>query len=510
MARLTVPKKILFSVLVVTGAWLGAEAIVTHFYAAELRAWDSPPPAAQSGAPNMQGNAYLLWEIAPGTRYEQGVSVNINSVGLRGPEIEIPKPAQTRRLLTTGDSSVFGFGVQDNEVFSTVAADKLGPKAEAVCGAIPGYSSLQSLNLLKIRALDTAPDLLVIGNIWSDNNFDAFVDKDLLATYAGHRDSFTGLISEKLSSSAIFRVIDWRLRVLPQAREVRKVGWMQGNGTQNGLLGSGNQIGLRRVAINDYARALEAMVELAKDRGAEVLFVLLPNNEDIAGSTQPENLQNQKAWEPYREVMRAAAARHGAPIIEGAELFIETGIPANELFLDEMHPTAKGHAILGDALFSLLDEAGWVDGGQVMTKGTGSALQELTDPFVAGNRSPIPGGAPAAIGGNFVGGVVQNVTEEGWIQIDAIQPGDLNPTVLGSTKLKTAGSFQVPIGNATTVVLRAYIDRAGDGPDAEDPLFEFSSTVLQLDDAEALEAAGNLVMDFKANTIEMGGATPAP
>jgi hypothetical protein len=79
--------------------------------------------------------------------------------------------------------------------------------------------------------------------------------------------------------------------------------------------------------------------------------------------------------------------------------------------------------------------------------------------------------------------------------------------VLGSTKLKTAGSFQIPVGEATTVVLRAYIDRAGDGPDAEDPLFEFSSTVLQLDNAEALEAAGNLVMDLDANTIEIGAAT---
>ena len=93
-------------------------------------------------------------------RREQNVTVTINKLGLRGEEIKIPKPDGIRRFITTGDSSVFGFGVEDNEVFSKVADEILGYKVQSICGAIHGYSSFQSVNLLHLRGLSTEPDLL--------------------------------------------------------------------------------------------------------------------------------------------------------------------------------------------------------------------------------------------------------------------------------------------------------------------------------------------------------------
>ena len=166
MPRLSTTKKIVFSTLVATGAWLLAEAGATTLYGAELRAWESPPPSPQKGLSVMQGNPYLLYEYPPGEHYERGVTVRINSMAMRGPEPEIPKPAGVRRFITTGDSSVFGFGVAEDAVFSSVAAKTLGDEVEAVIGAVPGYSSFQSINLLRMRALATEPDLIVIANIF--------------------------------------------------------------------------------------------------------------------------------------------------------------------------------------------------------------------------------------------------------------------------------------------------------------------------------------------------------
>ena len=40
--------------------------------------------------------------------------------------------------------------------------------------------------------MKTEPDLLVVANIWSDNNFDSFIDKDLLATTMGFEESWVG------------------------------------------------------------------------------------------------------------------------------------------------------------------------------------------------------------------------------------------------------------------------------------------------------------------------------
>ena len=65
MARLSLPKRALFSAVVATGVWFLAEAVVTTFYTAELRAWESPPASPQKGVPVMQGNPYLLYECTP-------------------------------------------------------------------------------------------------------------------------------------------------------------------------------------------------------------------------------------------------------------------------------------------------------------------------------------------------------------------------------------------------------------------------------------------------------------
>ena len=43
-------------------------------------------PEAQDWAPTMRGNPFLLWEYAPGQRTESDTDVNINRLGLRGPE----------------------------------------------------------------------------------------------------------------------------------------------------------------------------------------------------------------------------------------------------------------------------------------------------------------------------------------------------------------------------------------------------------------------------------------
>ena len=222
-------KKIIFSVATTTFLLVVLELMSGQIYTAELIAWESPPPPSKDGAPTLKGNPYLLFEFAPGVRREQGVTVTINSLGIRGKEITIPKPDGIRRFITTGDSSVFGFGVEDQEVFSAVASQQLGYKAEDLNGAIPGYSSFQSINLLHLRALKTEPDLFVIGNIWSDNNFDSFIDKELLATYTGYEQSLIGKLKKSLSRFNLYRVIDWKIRVRKRASLARKVGWTLGS-----------------------------------------------------------------------------------------------------------------------------------------------------------------------------------------------------------------------------------------------------------------------------------------
>jgi lysophospholipase L1-like esterase len=500
-------KRLVFGACASVGLWLTAEAAVTVLYAPEVEAWGAPPPSPQRGVSVLVGNPYLIYEYPPGVHQERGVKVTINRLGLRGPEVETPKPPGRRRFLTTGDSSVFGFGVADDEVFSSVAARALGDGVEPVIGAVPGYSTFQTLNLLRMRALATEPDLIVVGNLWSDNNFDSFVDKDTIATLTGYESSVQGAVKRLFTRSAIFRVADWKLRVRDRMRKVEKVGWQTSSQDRG-------QIGLRRVEINDYAQNLEHIAQIARSRGAELVFLLLSNNEDLGvGGDQGEAL---KAWTPYREVMRETAARHGAPVIDVPELFRASGLAKDELFLDQMHPTARGHALIGEALSSLLAERGWPTGGAVLRDPAGGAVPTYEDPFLRGGRAslnggaapsgPAPGAPPGAAAAGpsdavRIEGVVRAASFDGGvIHMDIITPGELTPTVLNTIRLDAPGPFVMPVGVAQPVILRVYIDSAGDGPGADDRAIVLSAHVFRLDEGPAR----GVIIDLDAGTVTAG------
>ncbi len=472
MSRLPLSRRLLYASVTVAGLLLLVESGVRMLYRAELKAWASPAPARHEGAPTLRGNPYLLFEFAPGVRYEQGVEVRINSLGLRGPEPVLPSPPGVRRILTTGDSSVFGFGVPEDAVLSSVAAAALGEGFEAINAAIPGYSSYQSINLLRLRALKTEPDLIVIGNLWSDNNFDSFVDRDLLATTTGYERSTTARLQRLLSASAIYRVADWKLRVRERSRKIRTVSWQ---------VGSQQHIGLRRVAINDYAANLEILVGMATEVGAEVVFLLLANEEDVRA-----HVGGEKAWTPYREVMREAAARHGAPVVEVPELFRASGLSDEALFLDEMHPTIAGHRIIGEALAEVLRP--WAAGADINTGGTGGAVPVYTDRFVQGSpgSGPITGLQTSADGIRIQGILKHDASRGEPITIEAL-PAE-GGGVLRSIVLDRPGQFVLQIGAPRKVVLRVRV--------GEDVL-DLSQTVFALDQGPA----GSILIDLDQGSL---------
>ncbi len=420
------------------------------------------PEAGKSWAPTMRGNPYLLWEYAPGMRDEFGLPVYINSLGLRGPEPLMPKPAGVRRLLATGDSSVYGFGVEDGTPYIEVAADLLGEAVEGHNAAIPGYSTFQTINLLQLRALKVEPDVVVIGNLWSDNNFDSFVDRDLLDAYSSWEDGGTATVRELLRTSALYRLLDYRVRVMGGVRaEARKVGW---------TVGKGQQQGLRRVEANDYARNLDRLVDLAHGADAEVLFVLLPSQDDLhSRRSEPP------AWALYRTIMRDTAERQGAPLLDVPELFRAAGLPPTDLFLDEMHPTGVGHRVIGEALAEAL--AGWARGEPLEHEGTGSPRPIYDDTFVFGADGPekvAPDLSTTESELPVAGMVRLDDFRGGTLQVDAVTFDEKKrQQVVGSTRLTGPGAFSLVVREGTTAVsFVIYEDVDSDGPSRGDRRFD--------------------------------------
>ncbi len=298
------------------------------------------PASVDQPAILLHGNPWLLWELAPGTRMERGVVVNVNTRGFRGPEVGLKRGP---RALTLGDSSIYGFGVADADTWSAQLATRLG--VDIVNGAVPGYSTFQARNALELRGLSVDPDVLFIGTLWSDNNFDGFVDKRLLAAWSAWEGGAVATVRRGLERVALFRWLDWTLRVQPQGRRARAIGW--------DLSDRDVRSGERRVAIEDYAANLDALAATMHARGGGVVFLLPANRDDLdPRGTEP-------AWEPYRAVLRDAAARHDAPLVDVPRAFRESGDGVEALFLDKMHPTPLGHRRMAEAAAAVLRARGW-------------------------------------------------------------------------------------------------------------------------------------------------------
>jgi lysophospholipase L1-like esterase len=520
--RSSIGRRVAYSLAMLTIVFGTAEILARFLGREVLEQAASPPPTTDDDAPNLLGNPFLLYEMAPGERFESGITIQINSMGLRGPEWNPDKPPSIRRVMALGDSSVYGFGVEDDEVFTARLDDALGEGVQVINSAVPGYSTYQIINLLQIRSLSLQPDLMLIGCIWSDNNFDSFVDRDLLAAYSSFRNRHARAVQELLGGSALYTILDYKLRVLRTFPEERRVGWM---------VGRGEKIGERRVPIVEYARNLETIVELAHDAGAEVTFMVLPNREDLVA-----RYESGAAWDPYRQVMRDTALRHGAPVLELPELFRASGLDADALFLDEMHPTAQGHALWAQLTQQTLEERGWTEGRPLQRDPKPGPIPDYEDPFVQGEHAPPQGEAPpedpglvdrrSAATGRIAGTItVPELYQGAPIQLDALAKGSKQPGVLGTLRVEGSGPFELLLSDpAEVVVFVAYVDKNGDGPGPGDPRIDLFGGGLELPPDGVLEGvqldlgAGAVTQTFAGDAASAapspppspGEATPPP
>lgn len=103
-----------------------------------------------------------------------GVPININSYGLRGNEISIPKPPRTVRVLAVGDSITFGYGIPFEDTYPQVLETRLnqtapaGTRYEVLNGGTVGGSLGDYLHFLSQKAKVLEPDVVLIGLTLND------------------------------------------------------------------------------------------------------------------------------------------------------------------------------------------------------------------------------------------------------------------------------------------------------------------------------------------------------
>jgi hypothetical protein len=264
------------------------------------------------------------------------------------------------------------------------------------------------------------------------------------------------------------------------------------------MLGRQPTGGFRRVAVNDYGANLQRLVDLAASAGAQTAFVALANSADLGAPTE-----GAIAWPLYREVMTDVALRNGAPLLDVQTVFEADGAPWGDLFLDEMHPTERGHALIASALQDQLIP--WVEHQDFGLTPTASTPPVWDDPFARGEGPPTDHPSLAAV---TLSGSVIGVPEGMPIQIDLIDlgpdsaPGD-NPMV-GSARFDHVDPFEMPAPRGGAFGIRIYLDKAADGPSAGDPVHEFFDTPIE---ATGSSLTG-IVIDLSNDTIRWASEPP--
>jgi lysophospholipase L1-like esterase len=129
-----------------------------------IKAWPfEPPPVILSHL--AEKDRTLRWRFSPGK--------GINSLGLRNKDIS-SKDRNTYRILYLGDSLVWSGDTSTGKLYTEVIESNLNnlldssTKVEVINAGIPGYTTYQELEFLKIYGLAMEPEMVILGFVFND------------------------------------------------------------------------------------------------------------------------------------------------------------------------------------------------------------------------------------------------------------------------------------------------------------------------------------------------------
>ena len=268
--------------------------------------------------------------------------IAINSLGFRGPEIAVPKPAGTIRLAFIGASTTWCAEVSGNDyvwphlVTASLSQTFRGARFDYVNAGVPGYTMGSLLKTVQYRVAPLQPDVIVIYE--TSNNLSGEM-RELAAKRGIIPEAKVHQFSWPSRYSLLWYLVEKNLLVL-QAQRTARAG--QGRlEVDPATLGEEFRQGLtqlvRAAQQNAKLVALATFsIQLRRDqspeqkmRAAESAFFYMP-----FATTQ----LLIDGYERYNQIVREVAKETGAMLIEG-----ENEIPGDPAhFADSVHFTDAG------------------------------------------------------------------------------------------------------------------------------------------------------------------------
>jgi lysophospholipase L1-like esterase len=244
-------------------------------------------------------------------------SNGVNPEGYRGPAVSDVRDPSVLRILSLGDSTTYGVGVESDQTYSAFLEGMLNDqscRAEVINAGVPSYTSEQGVAALRLR--------------WQ------FYRPDLITTYFGNNDSSRVLTRPDRELAAVPSPLSFLSGLLERSRVYL---CMQGIALQR----IDRSLLVPRVSQEDYRDSLIQIEDLAKRFGAKVWHLRPVTHTEDAFYDGGYSLD--LAFLP----LRAAFTRSGKRPVE--------------LFVDGVHPSVEGHRVIAKYLFSRLRAEGFLE-----------------------------------------------------------------------------------------------------------------------------------------------------
>ncbi len=274
----------------------------------------------------------------------------MNAMGFRDGPFEPGKEPGRRRILILGDSTGFGYGIVEEERFSSVMRAAAPEHVEVWNLALRGCTS-ETLRLLFEEFGDVSPDLVVIQT--PANDYD-----QVLWRISGHDEPslVNHLVLELLHRSFLAQRISRTLFGNPYRHQLEDTSAHAAHfygDDMDALIDLVKQRGAKAVVLSliraDGPRHGEHMSMRCRARPDVCLGVLDVDFDDLAGwipdALPPETGDDPRGY-PW---LRESAKDLGVPY----ELLARV-IPYHALFHDIIHPNPRGHLLIGRQLTAFL------------------------------------------------------------------------------------------------------------------------------------------------------------
>jgi len=295
-----------------------------------------------------------------------------NTLGLRDRDYPLEKSAATR-VVVLGDSFTWGWGVNDDEIY-TERLEALLLNTEVINLGVTAYSTGQELDYFKLKGVPYRPDIVLLAFCLNDfeevENWRSWLEK----TRSGN--AMVQLTNKEMGPSFrtwmaehfyLYRFIIDRINTSkPLVNFLVKIG-LKSELSGYEALDTNLRPALKNYTpefvqhlerTKGYLRVLRDEVRSLQARFIIVLVPSLQAVEDVAfhhaiayTTYEPEDFD---LWKPYRLVEAFAEEEH-IEIINPLPSFLTAGSNGEKLYLkNDMHFTPRGHEVFAGEIYKYL------------------------------------------------------------------------------------------------------------------------------------------------------------